>query len=272
MLPSKNTYECKCDLVGRAHTVDTTEGRPNEQRLFDNLKAPIPNPAVTSHSLVDATQNLASKNSEMHKLALRPLRCFTTALTTSEEAALFPSFINFLTRLLSDPNIEALCDKSPDGAAAATAQSSTRHPEFDFTLDFFQPYVSVPDPSHRERIVVLWRESAQRAAAFVLLRLLLLLYTTAMETPMEPLLRESTTSVTFIMPVKIVCLSEGDDADVVYYCDRCDPCPVCSAPPAGIPPPSYRDAADTPALRVRHIPTTVPVSLPISIFLLELYF
>ncbi|KAJ7162690.1 hypothetical protein C8R43DRAFT_947177 [Mycena crocata] len=72
-------------------------------------------------------------------------------------------------------------------------------------------------------------------------------------------------------PVKIVCLSEGDDADVVYYCDRCDPCPVCSAPPAGIPPPSYRDA-DTPAPRVRHIPTTVPVSLLISIFLLELYF
>ncbi|KAJ7135173.1 hypothetical protein C8R43DRAFT_1132722 [Mycena crocata] len=122
-------------------------GRPNEQRLFDNLKAPIPNPAVTSHSLVDATQNLASKNSEMHKLALRPLRCFTTALTTSEEAALFPSFINFLTRLLSDPNIEALCDKSPDGAAAATAQSSTRHPEFDFTLDFFQPYDANPQPS-----------------------------------------------------------------------------------------------------------------------------
>ncbi|KAJ7430506.1 hypothetical protein B0H11DRAFT_2392304 [Mycena galericulata] len=61
---------------------------------------------------------------------------------------------------------------------------------------------------------------------------------------------------------------DSDDEDV-YYCPRCDPCPICDAPPkpACDAPPAYtHPAADgRPTL-------SVPISLPIMIFLFEAYF
>ncbi|KAJ7431595.1 hypothetical protein B0H11DRAFT_2298156 [Mycena galericulata] len=72
------------------------------------------------------------------------------------------------------------------------------------------------------------------------------------------------------MPLRAVPVEtyDSDDEDV-YYCPRCDPCPICDAPPkpACDAPPAYtHPAADgRPTL-------SVPISLPIMIFLFEAYF
>ncbi|KAJ6467979.1 hypothetical protein C8R47DRAFT_1078478 [Mycena vitilis] len=78
-----------------------------------------------------------------------------------------------------------------------------------------------------------------------------------------------------LTPIKIEDYTDDED-DLMYYCENCDPCPVCGSPPIAEtqqpqPPPV---AAPTTAQAAPHTARplafqTVPLSLPVTIFIVE---
>ncbi|KAJ6451365.1 hypothetical protein C8R47DRAFT_1229891 [Mycena vitilis] len=78
-----------------------------------------------------------------------------------------------------------------------------------------------------------------------------------------------------LTPIKIEDYTDDED-DLMYYCENCDPCPVCGSPPVAEtqqpqPPPV---AAPTTAQAAPHTARplafqTVPLSLPVTIFIVE---
>ncbi|KAJ7635920.1 hypothetical protein B0H17DRAFT_1217189 [Mycena rosella] len=73
----------------------------------------------------------------------------------------------------------------------------------------------------------------------------------------------------FIFPLKAVKIENysDDEGDLLYYCERCDPCPLCTSPPKNaIPPPV--DVVASP-VAVAHHSKTVPLSFPIAVFIAE---
>ncbi|KAJ7605474.1 hypothetical protein DFH06DRAFT_1147404 [Mycena polygramma] len=78
-----------------------------------------------------------------------------------------------------------------------------------------------------------------------------------------------------LTPIKIEDYSDDED-DLIYYCENCDPCPVCGSPPivetqdTQPPPvaaPTTAQAAPHPARPLAF--QTVPLSLPVTIFIVE---
>ncbi|KAJ7166525.1 hypothetical protein C8R43DRAFT_946073 [Mycena crocata] len=86
------------------------------------------------------------------------------------------------------------------------------------------------------------------------------------------------------MPLTTVKIEEESDNEdgTIWYCENCDPCPVCGAPPQ-IPAAPQAPAAAAPpvrssprarvndVLRVEYNPLTVPIAFPIAVFCAEWY-
>ncbi|KAJ7120068.1 WD40-repeat-containing domain protein [Mycena epipterygia] len=75
-------------------------------------------------------------------------------------------------------------------------------------------------------------------------------------------------------PLRVIRVADDSDDEsdgLLYYCEKCDPCPICLAPPpARVVEPT---ASNVPVeARTRLLPPTVPATLPLTIFLLEVYF
>ncbi|KAJ6467975.1 hypothetical protein C8R47DRAFT_1078474 [Mycena vitilis] len=69
-----------------------------------------------------------------------------------------------------------------------------------------------------------------------------------------------------LTPIKIEDYTDDED-DLMYYCENCDPCPVCGSPPIASNPSLLRSQLPPP--RKQHRTLTVPLSLPVTIFIVE---
>ncbi|KAJ7253833.1 hypothetical protein C8J57DRAFT_1518999 [Mycena rebaudengoi] len=79
------------------------------------------------------------------------------------------------------------------------------------------------------------------------------------------------------MPLRAVHIADDSDSDdgVTYFCENCDPCPVCLAPPKASPSQAATQATPPPSPVDGHrwpVPRAIPITVPFVIFLTEAYF
>ncbi|KAJ7843204.1 hypothetical protein B0H14DRAFT_2585846 [Mycena olivaceomarginata] len=77
-----------------------------------------------------------------------------------------------------------------------------------------------------------------------------------------------------LTPIKIQDVSDVEDEDVIYFCPNCDSCPVCDSPPKATQAATTQSVAPNPTnVPARQLlPLSVPLSVPIVIFMVEGYF
>ncbi|KAJ7265277.1 hypothetical protein C8J57DRAFT_1511839 [Mycena rebaudengoi] len=80
-----------------------------------------------------------------------------------------------------------------------------------------------------------------------------------------------------LSPLRAVHIADDSDSDdgVTYFCENCDPCPVCLAPPKASPSQAATQATPPPSPVDGHrwpVPRAIPITVPFVIFLTEAYF
>ncbi|KAJ7242230.1 hypothetical protein C8J57DRAFT_1526273 [Mycena rebaudengoi] len=78
-------------------------------------------------------------------------------------------------------------------------------------------------------------------------------------------------------PLRAVHIADDSNSDdgVTYFCENCDPCPVCLAPPKASPSQAATQATPPPSPVDGHrwpVPRAIPITVPFVIFLTEAYF